>query len=647
MFAALFDQLGDGRGVRVFEHAPSRADPRVAQLAQIARRRMSEQATGDLVDWLGFPDQRLRLRAQFELARRRAIAPLEALARDPKAEPIPRLHALWGLGQIGADGLAALAEPRDWLADAPEEVRAQLARVVGEARASEWLPWVRGGLADSSPRVRFFAAQAVGRLADRESLEPLIALLRENEDRDVFLRHAAVQALSRIGDLDAVLAHAGDPSRSVRLAVLLVLRRAGDARIAAQLEDPDPLLVVEAARAIYDGPIDGAMPALAARLASLPPAGADDRQIAQALHRRAIGANVRLRSIDGATALARYVADERQHEGLRSLALEQLARYAEPPSRDLTMGFHRPLAPIDRELVAEVLLAEGRALTDSSFGARALEIAGEYGVSPRSDAELVAIVESDTAEVRERVAALGALRARAIAAERPRESDPQTGARRAAGRAIGDPAVALRIAGRDLLLALDPEAGLESLLSATATGADPGERQHAWRRLGAMDDARARDGIRSAVVAWRAGELAEAEALDVLVAAQAQGDPELAASARALLAGSSEAPLESRRWALSGGDPVAGRRVFQTVGDCQRCHGDPEAPAAGGGHGGRIGPELAGVAGKGARFVLESVLVPDARIAPGYPSPSAMPPVGLVLEPAALRDLVAYAMTLD
>ena len=104
----------------------------------------------------------------------------------------------------------------------------------------------------------------------------------------------------------------------------------------------------------------------------------------------------------------------------------------------------------------------------------------------------------------------------------------------------------------------------------------------------------------------------------------------------------------SRRWALAGGDPVAGRAVFQTTGDCQRCHGDPEASSEAGGHATkRIGPDLAKVAGKGADYVLESVLVPDAKIADGFTSPSPMPPVGLALEPRALRDLVAYVLSVD
>ena len=662
MFAARYDQLGDSRGIAVFEHPASRSDPRVAELSRIAASKMATHTREELIDWLAFPDQRIRLRAQFELARRREIVPLAALARDAKAAEIPRLHALWALGQIGADGVRALAPMSAWLDSAPEEIRAQLARVAGDAGVSEGAPMLRGWLSDSSLRVRFFAAEALGELVDRASVAPLFSVLRENADRDVFLRHAAVLALHRIGDREAVFAHRADESRSVRLAALLVLRHAGDPRIASFLTDADPLLVVEAARAIYDGPIDEAMPALAALAGGLHPAASDDRQVGQALHRRVIGANVRLRSRVGATALARYAADESQLESLRELALEQLGRYAVPEVRDLTMGFYRPLAPVDRELVATVLQAEGRALVESSLGSRALEIAGEYGVSPLSDAELIARVESGDTDLRERVAALAALRARAerLRAESARSNPGETigdsaalkGAlatsfRRAAERGIEDPAADVRSAGRELLTALDPEAGLESDLAAVARGEDPRERRAAWRRLGAIPDARARDAIGEGLAAWQSGELPDELALDVIEAGLAQGDAGLAERARKFLDASRSAQVEGRRWALAGGDPVAGRSVFQTVGDCQRCHGDPEESAETAGHGGRIGPALGGVAGKGAAYALESVLVPGARIAEGFASPSAMPPIGLALAPRDLRDLVAYLMTLD
>lgn len=645
MFAALYDQLGDSRGISVFEHPESRADPRVRALSEIAASRMSTRGVEDLVGLLAFPDQRIRLRAQFELARRKESVPLAALANDAKADLIPRLHAIWGLGQIGVEGLRALgADAQGWHVDAPEELRAQVARAAGEARAREWLPALHAALSDPSLRVRFFAAQSLGRLADTSSVEPLLALLRENDDRDVFLRHAAVLALHRIGAHDALSALASDGSRAVRLAALLVLRRAGDARVAAFLEDSDPLLVVEAARAIYDGPIEVAMPALASlavRPGGLAPVEPGDRQIGEALHRRVIGANVRLRSHDGAVALARYVADERQQESLRALALEQLGSYAEPPVRDLTMGFHRPVAPVDRSLVASVLESQGRALVESSLGGRALEIAGAYGVSPLGDAELIARVASLEAGEPARVAALSALRSRI-------ESGAASTAMRAtAETAVADPSPAIRMAARDLLRAVDLEAGLESYFVALESGEDPAEQRHAWQRVGTLDDERARDVITQGLVYWEMGELDEDVALDVIEAGLAQSDPALVERARALLAPSAERPVESRRWALAGGDPVAGRAIFQTLGDCQRCHGDPEASSDTAGHGGRIGPALAGIAAKGPHFALESVIEPGAQIAAGFPTPSGMPPVGLALEPKALRDLVAYLMSLD
>ena len=642
MFAALYDQMGDSRGISVFEHREARSDPRVAEAARIARTRMAEQETTDLLRWLASPDQRIRLRAQFELARRREIASLAAVAGDPAASELARIHAIWGLGQIGSEGLAALETTSREIASAPAELRAQLLRVIGDARAIDGRGFALAALADEAPRVRFFAAQALGRLADRESIDGLFEVLRENADRDVFLRHAAVRALERIGDLEAVLARRGDPSRSVRLAALLVLRRASDPRIAGFLADADPLLVVEAARAIYDGPIDGAMPELAALAQDLVPATEGDRQIGEALHRRVIGANVRLRSGEGATALARYVADESQLESLRALALEQLARYADPPTRDLTMGFHRPLAPIERARVASVLAAEGRALVESSLGARALEVVEAYGVSPLSDAELVTVIGSRDAGERERGAALAALTDR-VTGSRERDRGDAAALRAAAEAAIADEVPALRRAGRELLQAIDPEAGLTSFLAA-ADAADAGERQHAWRGLAASaGDARVAALIGDRFSGWEREEPALAEALEIVEAARDSGDAERASQARALLAA---ARPEGRRWALAGGDPAAGRGVYQTIGDCQRCHGDPET-ALDTGHGGRVGPALAGVAGRGPEYLLASLMTPDAQIADGFTSPSAMPPIGLLLEPRALRDLVAYLQTLE
>ncbi|MEZ4292654.1 MAG: HEAT repeat domain-containing protein [Myxococcota bacterium] len=593
-------------------------DPRVASLATIVAEPMGEKSSERLFELLHFPDQRIRLRAQSELAERGETAGLARLARDREASLVPRLHALWRLARIGDAGIGAITrEGIDWALAEDAELRAQLARAIGESGVASLAPALRDWLGDASPRVRFFAAQSLGALADRESLEPLVALLRENADRDVFLRHAVVFALYRLGLPDALFVHADDPSRAVRLGVLLVLRREGDARIARFLEDPDPLLVVEAARAIYDAPIDGAMPALARLAEGLGAAHEDDLQTAHALHRRVIGANVRLRDARGAERLARYAADARQPETLRRLALEALADFASPPPRDLTMGFYRPLPPVEPTLVAGVFEARGRALLDSSLSARALEIMGGYGASPLDERELVARIVDVDADPATRLAAARALTAKASGGS----LEDAVGGERAAGTILDASVPALRIAARDLLFALDPERGVTVLIEAAEGAGDERERQHAWTRLGAAGtsgDEAARAAIGRGFVAWEAGGLAPGVALELLEAARAQPDPALAARATAALAPPVARAIEGRAWALAGGDPAAGRLVFDTIGDCRRCHAAATGEAGGSGHGGGVGPALGGDRVRDARFVLESIVDPQARIAPGF-----------------------------
>lgn len=682
LFATWFDQFAASQHVLEMWHPASRADPRVAELTALAQTRMRDHPTERLIEILSFPDQRLRLRAQYALAERGAVDALRTLASSERVGEVARLHGLWGLGQIGADALAPILADAEWLAGRSEEFRAQVARVAGDAGASDFAPTLRAWLGDASSRVRFFAAQSLGALADRRAVPELARVLRENADADVFLRHAVVWAWHRIGDLEAVHALRDDASRSVRLGVLLALRHARDGRIAHFLADPDPLLVVEAARAIYDLPIDGAMPALAALASTLEPAAADDRQTGQALHRRVIGANVRLRSEDGATALARYVQDERQLGSLRAIALEQLGTYTTPPPRDLTSGFHRPLIATDAALLARVFQLEGRGLLASDMGARAMEIASRIGHLPLSDRELVEVAERPGEAPSESVAALRALAHRA--AEGPLEADPTA----AIEIALARPDAGLRIAALDLLRAVAPAEGLARLIETARAAPTEAERQHAWRALGRAAEPAARAALAAALDRYERGQVEPAVALDVLLAAREAGGT-LAERAAVWLTPAASAGAEAvtaRRWALAGGDAEAGRAVFQTVGDCQRCHGD------GLGHGAGAGPALARVSERGATHVLRSVLDPGAELAPGFEQTtitladgetlsgivaertdeglvleleggerrrltraeiaeevrggSSMPPMGLMLSPERLRDVVAYVMTL-
>lgn len=672
IYAARYNQFAATSSLVVLESEAAKNDPRIAETAKLAQEGMGGREEHELAALLGHADRRIRRLAQQELVQRGDPDVFAALARDRSQPLVLRLHAVWGLGQLGANALREVAWGDLAWADGDEaELRAQVAKIAGEAGAG-WLAGdLIGWLADESPRVRFFAAQSLGKLGAREAVEGLFALLRENADRDVFLRHAAVLALSRIGDLDAVAAKAGDPDRAVRMAVLLVLRRAADVRVARFLADADPLLVVEAARAIHDVPIHAAYPTLAA-LSPLPEG--EDPETSYALHRRVIDANLWLGTEAGALALAEHAADTRLPKAMRALALEALGEYAKPRPREIVWGSWRPLPERDPALVYAALDHYGRTLVEGDLGERALEIALAYDRVPLADDELLARVEDDDESPEGRSASLRALAGR----EAPAALDAALAA------AQGSDEPLLRAEARDVLARLRPEEALAALDPARFEG-ERIERQRALRALGRIASPKADALLLEAFVRLEQDQLDPGVELDLLDAARERGTPVLLERVAAYQAKGKGDLFASRRYALAGGDAARGQLVFQGQGDCQRCHGSA-------GHGGGVGPELGGIGRRrDAAYVLRSVLEPSAEIVPGFGTlsvtkrdgttvsgtlvseadgelvldaggselripvaeveqrigpVSAMPPAGLALSPAELRDLVAYVTTL-
>jgi quinoprotein glucose dehydrogenase len=104
--------------------------------------------------------------------------------------------------------------------------------------------------------------------------------------------------------------------------------------------------------------------------------------------------------------------------------------------------------------------------------------------------------------------------------------------------------------------------------------------------------------------------------LDLLEAAQRHGSPLLQQrlAARADRLASAKDAVVRWRECLEGGDAESGREIFtqKPEAGCVRCHSVN-------GHGGTIGPELAGLGLRSDRVsILESILVPDANIVFGY-----------------------------
>lgn len=264
---------GEGRIYTVW-NPQTRADPIVVEVQRIFREGFKQRGDDELAGLLAHPDMRVRLRAEFTLAERglNSSGILSEVAHQSGSR-LARLHAIWGLGIMARQCDLAKADPdypiariADLLDDRDPEVRAQVARIMGDVKFAPAGEALQQALLDDSPRVKYFAAMALGHLQYKEAIDDLITMIWTNDNRDVYLRHAGVMALYWMNDLDAVLKYVADESPAIRLAALLVLRRAGDPRVADFLADKDESLVAEAARAINDLPIDQDTAALAAML---------------------------------------------------------------------------------------------------------------------------------------------------------------------------------------------------------------------------------------------------------------------------------------------------------------------------------------------------------------------------------------------
>ncbi|MDF1823377.1 MAG: ThuA domain-containing protein [Verrucomicrobiales bacterium] len=104
-----------------------------------------------------------------------------------------------------------------------------------------------------------------------------------------------------------------------------------------------------------------------------------------------------------------------------------------------------------------------------------------------------------------------------------------------------------------------------------------------------------------------------------------------------------EVIYESDEGSLTG-DPARGESLFSThqVAACIRCH------QVNGKGEGVIGPALDGIATRKSRdYIHESLVDPGAALAEGFPAQvSPMPPMGVLLKPQELADIMAYLMTL-
>ena len=324
-------------------HPDAVKNPLVEEVRKIFNDGFAKRDAAELSKLLAHADMRVRQRAQFELVKRGAegFAALTAAARSA-ADLHARVHGIWGLAQLSRTQPDALNTLVWLLHDDNARVREQAAKVLGDAHYQAAVDTLLPLLNDSSARVKTFAAIALGKLHCSSDVTALLDILRENNDKDAFLRHGAVMGLVGANDVSALHASTADASRAVRLGVLLALRRLGDAGVAQFLKDADPFIYAEAVRAIYDTPISGAMPELAAEAEHIVADPAHFKATAPLIFSRILHANARYSPPARGTAIAQLCAQTIIPENTRMLGLLALEKWESPSLVDPVLGLPRP-----------------------------------------------------------------------------------------------------------------------------------------------------------------------------------------------------------------------------------------------------------------------------------------------------------------
>jgi quinoprotein glucose dehydrogenase len=590
---------------RVYGISPVKPDPAQvkisADLQKMLREGFTQRSAQELSTLLSHPDRRARLEAQLELASRgeSSLKVFTAVANNKTAAPLARLHAVWGLTQLGRKQINVGPTLLKLLADADPEVRAQSAKGLGDIGYTKGLKALEKQLADPEPRVRFFAAQSLGKVGDFNSAAPLLALLRTNDDKDAYIRHAASYALSRLKGTTYLDTAISDKSAAVRLGAVLAYRHLRDPKVAAFLNDSDPYIRREAAIAINDAPIEGAFPQLAGRLDSAPVSD-------EALVERAINANYRLGDPSNAKALAQYATRNGASENMRAEALLQLGLWGKTPQRDRVVGIYRPLPARDAKPAADALAAALPKIMGTSPEAvqlAALDAIGNLQLR-ESAPTLVSVVANEQAPEGARVGALKAL-----------DAFGGDEVMRGVDAAEKASASGLRLAALQIVARRAPDRALPIVKRLSATGSEA-EQQAAFKALGQLKTEEAPKLLVGAIDQLAAGKVAPGAQLELIESAEASDAPAVKArwaKQQAAWAAGGNA-LAAYSFALAGGDPRRGAGQFfeNQVLPCARCH-------KAFGEGGEAGPDLSQIgAQKKKEYLLESVIKPSAHIAAGF-----------------------------
>lgn len=576
-------------------------DPERAEVERIIRDDFSKYKNEQLRELLKNADMRVRQKAQFELATRKSEG-MEVFKKAvaQREHQLARVNAIWGISQFARQDIKHAAELLPLLKDSDPEIRAQAAKWIGDVRYKDAGAQLIPLLKDDYSRARFFAAEALGRIAYGPGVDPLVSLLESNNDEDAYIRHAASLALARIGNADAVSALSKHPSTAVRLGAVIALRRMQSPAITNFLNDTNEWVVTEAARAINDDhSIEKALPALGGILNQTPYTN-------EPLIRRAINANFRVGTDEGVQNLLTYAKNQRNSAAMRAEAIAALSTWPRPSVLDRVDGRYRGEVQRDPQIVIAASREPLISLVAANNGEvklAAIKAIGKLKIADASTALFAGLSGDSDAVIRaEALKAIAAI------------GDPKAGD--AVQLALRDREREVRVIALDLLAESNlPEERMVSLLEEVISTRTVEEKQQALLTLGTLPFNRTQAVFDRLLTRMESKRLPVEINLELAEAIDSTGSAELRSRfAKLNTTGGADSLMSGFQGALLGGDENRGSRIFYShqTAQCIRCHvvGD---------YGGNAGPPLTGIASKLSREqLLESLINPSARLAPGY-----------------------------
>ncbi|MDW3192085.1 MAG: HEAT repeat domain-containing protein [Cytophagales bacterium] len=553
----------------------------------------------ELRAFLGHADMRIRRKSQFELVKRGQIG-FEVFNNTiaQTDNQLARIHGIWGISQMARTQNLTYADVLiPHLTDGDPEIVTQAAKMLGDVRYQNAGDALLPLLNHASLRVQMHAIEALGRLQYNAAFQPVVEVIAKNDNQDLWLRHASMIALSRLGTSEALVGLRQHASEAVRIAAVVALRRMEDPGVAVFLDDTE-FIATEAARAINDDfSIEPALSQLAGALKH-------STFTNEAFLRRAINANLRVAQSENLEILLDYASNSKAPESMRAEAIAALSTWAKPSPLDRVDGRYR--GEVERD-IAPVIEALEPVINELLTAEPAIQIAASKAVGKlkltRADAALINLVNTGTN---------AAVRKSALEALASTNSNSLSDA---LSIAINDQEVQVRSTALTILpkSAIEEQQAVTFFTKLLATGAIE-EQQSIYNSLGTFKGPEAVATLGQALKTLRSGQAAPAIQLDIIEAIEKQGNATLMAELKSYHDSKASDPVSQHIEVLEGGDSGKGWEVFyqHEAAQCVRCHSIFEL-------GGNAGPNLKGVANRlSKKELLKSLVDPSAQLAAGF-----------------------------